>query len=206
MPTGYTAGILDGEIKTFKQFATLCVRAFGAAIHMKDDSLSVKYEERVPSDYHKNRLKEDREKMVYTFSITDEQIIQNRLKSLQESKEYHEKHLAKTLKNKKILEDLLHQAQNYKADKDYENIKIFMIEQLSETLKYDGNTSYDENELINLEIQINKKINPSELRNEMLDEINKDIEYHEAEYEKELNRCEESNKWVKNFFNSLPNE
>ena len=39
MPTGYTAGILEGKIKTFPEFAKICMRAFGAAIHMRDNGL-----------------------------------------------------------------------------------------------------------------------------------------------------------------------
>lgn len=53
MPTGYTAGILDGEINTFEEFAKTCMRAFGATIHMRDEPLSKTYEPEKTSDYHK---------------------------------------------------------------------------------------------------------------------------------------------------------
>lgn len=41
MPTGYTAGILNGTIKTFKEFATKCSRAF--MIHMRDEAHDAPY-------------------------------------------------------------------------------------------------------------------------------------------------------------------
>ena len=46
MPTGYTAEILNGEIKTFPEFAKKCARAFGAMIHMRDDSLDATYKKK----------------------------------------------------------------------------------------------------------------------------------------------------------------
>ena len=35
MPTGYTAGILEGE--TFEQYALQCAKAFGALVMMRDE-------------------------------------------------------------------------------------------------------------------------------------------------------------------------
>lgn len=36
MATAYTQGIINGKINTFKEFALVCARAFGAAAHMRD--------------------------------------------------------------------------------------------------------------------------------------------------------------------------
>lgn len=41
MPTGYTAYIEDGEITTGEDFLKLCTRAFGVAVDLKDELLSV---------------------------------------------------------------------------------------------------------------------------------------------------------------------
>ena len=41
MPTGYTAYIEDGDITTGKDFLLLCSRAFGVAIDIRDEPLSV---------------------------------------------------------------------------------------------------------------------------------------------------------------------
>ena len=57
MPTGYTAGIEDGEITTGKDFLKLCTRAFGIAMDVRDEPLSVptptKFE---PNTYYKDRF------------------------------------------------------------------------------------------------------------------------------------------------------
>ena len=44
MPTGYTAGIADGTITNFEQYALRCIRAFGATMHLRDESLEHEYE------------------------------------------------------------------------------------------------------------------------------------------------------------------
>lgn len=41
MPTGYTAFIEDGNITTGKEFLLLCSRAFGIAMEIRDEPLSV---------------------------------------------------------------------------------------------------------------------------------------------------------------------
>ena len=60
MPTGYTAYIEDGDITTGKEFLKLCTRAFGIAIDLKDEPLSVPtkthYE---PSPYYKEDYEEE---------------------------------------------------------------------------------------------------------------------------------------------------
>jgi hypothetical protein len=37
MPTGYTAGVADGTITEFREYALLCARAFGACIMLRDE-------------------------------------------------------------------------------------------------------------------------------------------------------------------------
>ena len=56
MPTGYTAGILDGTVKDFNEFAKKCSRAF--MIHLRDEPFDSEYKKREPSDYHSKNLKE----------------------------------------------------------------------------------------------------------------------------------------------------
>ena len=81
MPTGYTAGIIDGSIKTFEQYAKTCVRAFGAAIHMRDDSLSEEYVPREPGDYHLNALNRAKKQLNQSKKMTDTKIIKDRNKA-----------------------------------------------------------------------------------------------------------------------------
>lgn len=56
MPTGYTAYIEDGDITSGKDFLKLCTRAFGIAIDLKDEPLSVPTPKSFePDNYYKDR-------------------------------------------------------------------------------------------------------------------------------------------------------
>ena len=88
---------------------------------------------------------------------------------------------------------------------EHEGIYAFMIEQLTTTIDYDGNTEYYEKELQKIEKDL-KNLDPVILRNNAIIGFQKDIAYYLAEYGKEVDRCRDSNKWVEDFINSLPNE
>ena len=110
MPTGYTAGILDGTITTFPQFAKLCMRAFGATIHLRDESLDTEYEQRVPSDYHSKSIEKAKQSIIDAEKLTDNEIVDTRKKQLEDSKKYHleaiEKAKKSTIEMNKILFDV----------------------------------------------------------------------------------------------------
>ena len=90
MPTGYTDPILKGKITNFKDYAKLCMRAFGAAIHMRDDSLDIEYTKREPSQYHIDSLKSWEERLTELKSMTDEQLMEKRRNEIQDDIDYHQ--------------------------------------------------------------------------------------------------------------------
>ena len=75
MPTGYTAGVVDGTIKTFNDFAKSCMRAFGATIHMRDEPLNRKYEQRVPGVYYIESLEEAKKELALLETLPDEHFV-----------------------------------------------------------------------------------------------------------------------------------
>ena len=203
MPTGYTAGIIDGDIKTFKEYAVLCMRAFGATIHMRDDSLDTKYEPRLPSDYHKQSYEDLIQKLITTKKITPSEYVKeyttkvtNRIK---ESKAL----IVKLKKTKVVLDEMLGKTLKYvPPTNEHIGIRDFMVKQLQETIEYDTDYVYYEEKIKSLEKSL-INIDGEKLRQEEIDDTLKSIDYHKVEYEKELKRVEESNKWVTEFLNSL---
>lgn len=82
MPTGYTEGIMNGKITTFPQFAKLCMRAFGATIHLRDESLDSEYEPRVPSDYHSKEIERAKKNIIDAKKLSDEEIIDSKKEAI----------------------------------------------------------------------------------------------------------------------------
>ena len=203
MPTGYTAGIIDGTTEKFQDFAKLCIRAFGATVHMRDEPFDKCYEPRTPSDYHLKALNDAKEKLKKAESFTDKELIKMRKKELEKSRDYHIKRIAETKVISNKLESFLKEAKGFVVPtSEHEAFKKFMVEQLESTIKHDGDSTYHEKLLPEIEEEL-KNINASVVRFSLIEDANRDIAYHLKEYKAELNRCAESNAWVESLFSSL---
>jgi hypothetical protein len=203
MPTGYTCGILDGEIKTFPEFAKTCMRAFGATIHMRDESMDEEYTPRVPSDYHIKALKDAEKKLKKAKTLSDKKLISERKRVLNESIKYYTDATDKAKSTCESLELMLKQVKEWTPPtNDHQGIKDFMIEQLNSTINYDGDCSYYE-KMINAARNNLLNINPSKIRKELIADASKDIIYHTEEHRKEIDRCNHSNKWVTDLLESI---
>jgi hypothetical protein len=204
MPTGYTAGIIDGEITTFEQFATQCSRAFGATIHMRDNPLDSPYEPRTPSEYYVNSLQSQREKLEETKTMTDEAIVQDFETLLKDSLEYHERELEKTKVNLGRLNSIMESAKSWvPPTEDHEGVRDYMIDQLEITIKADGDPSYHVNKIVQAKKELEEGIDPKVYREEKIKEIEDRISYYEGEVQKELERCKQSNDWMDKFLESI---
>jgi len=204
MPTGYTAGIIDGEITAFEQFATQCTRAFGATIHMRDNPLDSPYEPRTPSEYYVNSLQSQREELEKMESLTDEEIVQEFETSTKENLDYHEKALEKNKANLEKLNSILSSAKAWVPPTgEHEGLGTFMIEQIESTIKMDGDPSYHVNKIVQIKQEMEGGIDPKVYREERMKEIKDRILYFEDEHQKELVRCKQSNDWMEKFFESI---
>ena len=204
MPTGYTAGIIDGEITTFEQFATQCSRAFGATIHMRDNPLDSPYEPRTPSEYYVNSLQSQREKLEETKTMTDEAIVRDFENLLNDSLKYHERELEKTKVNLGRLNSIMESAKSWvPPTEDHEGVRDYMIDQLEITIKADGDPSYHVNKIVQAKKELEEGIDPKVYREERIKESEDRISYYEGEVQKELERCKQSNDWMDKFLESI---
>lgn len=201
MPTGYTAGIIDGTTKTFEEFAIHCSRAF--MVHLRDEPMKSEYKKSVPTDYHSEEITKAKAELKEAESLTDEEIIIKEKNNLIESKKYHKEAKEKDEVGRVKLEQFLAKAMNYKPPtKVHKGIADFMQDQLKKTIDFDFNRTYHIDELKIIDVRI-KNINADNVRSEMKKKATKDIAYHAKEHEKELKGCRESNKWYDDFINSL---
>lgn len=203
MPTGYTAGILDGTITTFPEFAKLCMRAFGATVHLRDEGLDAEYEPRVPSDYHEKAIESQKLKLEKANEYSESELILNKKAELEESKIYHLKGIEKAKQQSLLMNKILSEVKTWEPPTgEHVNLKEFMVEQITSTLDFDCKTDYHDNELLRIENELSK-LNASEIRKELIESAKSQLEYHEKNYAKEVERCNESNKWVSDLLGSL---
>lgn len=195
MANGYTVGIIDGTIKTFNDYAKLCMKAFGATIQ--------EYRKAEPSKYHIEKLEELREQKRKLSETNDKALLDGVKKELEADYEDNLKKIEEIKDAKTRLKDFLQKAKDYEAPtRDHEGIKSFMIEQLKITLDYDGDYSFYEDSNLKIKAKLNN-LNATVVRLEKLNDIEENIAYHLKSYNKEVERCERANLWVTNFLHSL---
>jgi hypothetical protein len=203
MPTGYTAGILEGKITTFPQFAKLCMRAFGATIHMRDDELDAEFIKRTPSDYYATEIGRAKQLLKDAKTLSDEVIVKNRKEELEKSKEYHLKAIAKAKVDTINLNDILKEVRKWHPPTaEHTGIKDYMIDQIEKTIDFDCKTKWHDEELAKIELGL-LTLNPSEIRKDMITKAKKDFEYNTKKYNEDVETCEQSNNWVATFLESL---
>jgi len=197
MPTGYTAGILDDSIKTFEEYATACIRAFGASIHMRDEPMNKSLEARKPSTYHKDIIESLRKEKILVEKLTDAELIKERKDQLEEEIRRYKNSIKKVLLSYKKLSKMREKAIMWTPPtQDHNGYKEFMIQQLDETIKWDGDPSYYQKELEKSQDALKEKFDPNKERERRKMKIEEQIEYHEKAYDKELKSCDHANEWT----------
>jgi len=201
MPTGYTAGIIDGTTKDFKEYAKHCERAF--TIHLRDEPFNSEWKPRAPSDYHTKAIAKAKESLKEIKVLEDSTIIEReRLRLLDNVKRYKEK-IEEEKVSKNRLETFLAKAENFKPPTEtHKGIADFMVSQIKETIKFDCESNYYADELEKSQKQL-LNINADDVRGDLKTQATKDLAYHTKEHEAELKRCRESNKWHEDFINAL---
>lgn len=198
MPTGYTAKICEGD-QTFKEFALTCARAFGACFHQRDEGLDQPPKLQEPDDYYMEELDKAIKELERFKNLSNEEL------SVMASDKFNEevRQIKQDISNKKEAKDrikkMLTEAKEYNTPTtDHDEFKKFMIDQLEQTLKWEGDLSYYENSLKRF-----KLLSGEEYRNSVIEGLQNHVEYCKKFYAKEINRVDEHNKWLKELINSL---
>ncbi len=190
MPTGYTAKLME-EGQTFQEFVLTCARAFGPLIIMRDDPMDAPIPEKFePSDYYSKRIKEATELLISLKGITNEE----KINFGQVEKDKKVKHLKEWLKKAKKENTYLTNMQKLvqawvPPTSDHQGLKDFMLEQIK--------ISWGEEDYIVTEIAKAEKSDPMGYYITSLSEATRDIEYNVRESEKEIERVNARNEWLR---------
>ena len=137
MPTGYTAPVQSGEIKTLEQFVMTCVKAFGVCLELRDSPDAEVPTEFVMSDYHSIKLKEAQAKLDEIRAMSGEEIIHA------EEEDWVEKRLdyASRVKKMAVEEDnykqMIKLVSGWNPPPKFFPLKEFMLDQLKIGLEFD---------------------------------------------------------------------
>lgn len=196
MPTGYTSDIYEGKDITFRDFALQCARAFGALIEMRDHPMDAPIpDEFKPSDYHQRKLTDARNVLAAAQGWSDE--VAERLAH----EDYMARNRAWTDRRDAALErEVRYNAMLAKVEawqpptEQHVELKSFMVQQITESMKFDCSMTYDEEPL---------PLTGDEYRRATMARALKDIDYHTEQYAQDVERAEQRTRWVKALRESL---
>lgn len=204
MPTGYTAGILDGTTKTFRGFAYQCVRNFGAAIHMRDEPLDKPYEPAEMSSYHIGEITRLEEQLEALEDMSDEDLLGDQKRLLLKDFNYYRERLRQNLKDRATVALFLEKAKAFEAPtEDHNGIADFMVSQLEDEVNsQDSDTEYYIKGILRLLDEI-EDLDATRIRASRIESIKDSMSYHLTQKNADHKRVVERNKWVNDFFDSL---
>lgn len=196
MATGLTCKIKDDI--SFEEFAMTCARSMGACITMRDDPMDAPIPKFEPSTHHVEALQSaidvlcDVEKMPLSVAWN------------QSRKEYraHEKYLLERIKEAQELrakyEAMLVKVQAWEPPSpDHVEFKQFMIQQITDSIKFDCIEDYYIRQLGS------RPQSPKKYLNDIREKAISDIIYHNNENKNEIQRVNKRNQWICQLHNSL---
>lgn len=196
MPTGYTVDIKKGI--TFEQFAMNCARAFDACVTMRDDPMDKPIPESFePSSWHKERLDELSQELIQINRMSIGEAEEQASESFERETKKQEKAIVEDRKLMEQYNDMLRQVKQWTPPtEEHIEFKNFMIKQIEGSIESDG--------MVDFYVKHPpKRVMGEEWLLEKKNRIQKDINYHEVEDQKEKDRTESRNRWVKALRSSL---
>jgi len=204
MPTGFTAGILDGTITTFEEYAKPLARQFGALMHMRDEPNNAPYKlMKADTEYYQSRLREAKDKLIRIISKTEQEFLEEEIENFKELRAKYHDIIEKKKRNKIVLEKYLSVAKEYEPPTSGHNgIKALMIEQLESTIESDCDDSYYQKSLMQI-AESEENIDPVRLKSEKIQHVEKEIRRIESSIKGEKETTQKCNLWAKQYFQSI---
>lgn len=200
MPTGYTHRVQTGEVTEFRDFAMACARAFGACITMRDDSADAPIpDEFKPSNYFRKSLDKALAHYHKVAAMTTAEAVESLAEHNAEQAKGRTSWEERNADYKRRYEAMLAKVEAWTPPTaDHEELKRFMVSQLTESIKFDCHDG-----------DFAERCCPSfngtaadwlaHLRNKAAE----DVAYRKKAWDDEVERCRRRTKWVSDFRASL---
>jgi len=194
MPSGYTANIKDGI--TFEQFAMNCARAFGACIELRDeggDGSNIP-EKFTASPYHKEHLEESQQKLKDFLTLTTKDLEQLAQAKYEQDIVSYKERVKEDLDLLANYEYMLEKANQWQIPSDdHAKLKEFMIQQITDSIKWDCNNTREEPTLEDAETYFQRKVK----------QLKRNVAYHQEQMLEEELKCAKNTLWITQLRNSL---
>ena len=194
MPTGYTQQIIDGTVKTPKEFLHLCLRNFGVCISMRDMPFDVsqgdytEYIKKYYQDsmgYHTKALENAKREYEKITNLSDDDLYEMYVKNFSDNREYYQKRTDEAKKQNAKYQSFYDAIKNWDCSEEFSNIKKFALDQI-DISKEDEDYYADElsKKMLTKEEFISGGKN--EYEEYLLKNAISDISYHQKELDNEI--------------------
>jgi hypothetical protein len=179
--TGYTWPVKDGSVRTLSQY----LRKF---LHGRDDEDL--YQEREPDPYHKEALFKAREELVKARSMTELEAEREITRIHTRNSAAREESIAETKLSLQRFHDMLARVKDWNTEGDpgCESIKMYAVQQLEESIKWEGTPGDGYG---------THKPTPKQFIQDEIADAERDVLYHEREYAKVVEQTAAHNKTIK---------
>lgn len=188
MPTGYTSGVSNGTITTFKEYALTCARAFGACVTLRDEPLSSNIPEFTVNESYKRRVDETKTELKRFSDLTHDQLVEKYNADIANRQAWAASAIEDRKLQQRRYEMMLAQAKLFKPPTgSHIDFGKFIVEQLEQSIAFDCEPrSYDNMPFEAWQV-------------ERLDQLKSNAERAVESYEEEVKRVASRNEWVRNL-------
>lgn len=151
------------------------------------------------STYHKEAIEKAAMELKELLAIEPATAAAKAKEAHQKHIDYHTKAIAKDEALAEKYKAMLAEVEAYKSPSpDHDNFKKFMADQITESIKFDCSSNYHREAIESAKLMSGAEWILAEKKR-----LEDSMEYHKREYQKELDRTNERNEWVKKLRDSL---
>ena len=185
MPTGYTQQIIDGTVKTPKEFLHLCLRNFGVCISMRDmplDTPQVDYTEYIKRyyqdtiGYYSKALENAKKEYARISNLSDDDLYEMYVKKFSDNREYYQKRTDEVKKQNAQYQSFYDVIKNWDCSEEFSNIKKFALDQID--ISKDDEDYYAD-ELSKEMLTKEEFISEGKYKEDLLKATESDVEYNQ---------------------------
>lgn len=198
MATGYTADVQSGKVTDFQTFALKCARAFGALIEMRDSDMDAPIPDSFkPDSYHAKALIDARAELVRLRAMSGTQADKQASADYREAiEEWDRAQTERALRRERYQSMLTHVRAWKPPSKDHVGLKDFMIQQLTESMEFEGDDDRWKPKLKD----------GATWRSDAIVRAQENVTYHEKHHGEDVKRATERTEWVQQLRDSLARE
>ena len=187
MPTGYTQKIIDGTVKTPKEFLHLCLINLGICVSTRDmpfDASQGNYTEYIKKSYqdlishHTKALENAKAKYERVINLSDDDLYEMYVEKFSDNRDYYQKRLDEIMNHNTQYQSFYDAIKNWDCSEEFSNIKKFALNQIkiSRELIVDYKDELSKKMLTKKEFISNDK---SKYKEDLLKNTEWEIRYHQ---------------------------